>query len=103
MALMKMHFDSEESASVTLLGPGHHHGSLTAQVLSSSGRRLTLTCAPGAFITVPTPGTPVKIEWSGYLILGEVVTFQEAVHTIALRIRHVFRNEDVEHIQQQWT
>jgi hypothetical protein len=94
---MKMEIKPEQPASVTLLGL---HGSatpITARITSTSVGTITIVCNLAAPL-----GSAVKIQWAQFLVLGEIVSRQEATQTIVLRIRHALNTDQVEQIRQKW-
>jgi hypothetical protein len=94
---MKLELDPEQSASLTILTPDGAQTQSPAHILSTSGRRMTVV----AEVIAPV-GTPVKVQWSQYLVLAEILSVQELTRTLSLQIRHVLRTEDIEHIRQRW-
>ena len=51
-------------------------------------------------LTAPA-GTPVKIEWSKYVILGEVLSEQETAGMV-LYVRHAFDKQKLAPILKKW-
>lgn len=93
---MKMEVDSAQPAFVTVLGTTGDSGR-PAQVAAVSGRLISLVC--NAAIPV---GMPVKVEWSQYLIYGEIMSVREADQTFVVHIRHALTRAEIEQIQQRW-
>jgi len=52
-------------------------------------------------LTAPA-GTPVKVEWSKYVILGEVLSEQETNSSMVLYIRHAFDKHKLAPIRKKW-
>src|SRR4030095_147077 len=94
-------FDPDQPAALSLLSPdGAPDGasvSSSARILSTSGRRMSIATD----LTAPA-GTPVKLEWSKYVILGEVLSEQEATPTMMLYIRHAFDKQKLAPIRKRW-
>jgi hypothetical protein len=85
-------------AIVTFLTPNHPSTPIAAQVVSISERRITIFCDYAAPV-----GTPLKVQYSGFLFLAEVLTSSpSADRTLVLHIRHALKTADVDYIRQKW-
>jgi hypothetical protein len=47
-------------------------------------------------------GALVQLEWSQYLVLGEVIASQKPARTIGLHIRHALNKKELEPIRRKW-
>lgn len=93
---MKMDADPAHPAFVTVLGAKGDHR-YPSQVLTVSGRLISMA----GEIAIPV-GMPVKVEWSQYLVYGEIMSVQEADQTFVVHIRHALTKADIEQIQEKW-
>jgi hypothetical protein len=96
---MPIHFDPEQPVSITVLA-GAEAGQPArgqAMIVALAGRRLRLECN----IAV-SPGMPLQIEWSGNLILGEVIDLVEADGTLLVNVRYSLKAADVEQMRRKW-
>jgi hypothetical protein len=92
-----MQFDPEESASVTILAPTGSGTSATARIMSISGRRMSIAC------DIPAHrGTTLRIQWSQFCVLGEVLSVHDADGVLMLRINHALKTSEIEHMRQKW-
>jgi len=90
---MQIAIDEGIKVSVSTLGENSRQ--VDGLVLSCSGRRLNLA----ADLPAP-PGTAIRIEWTGYLIMGEVTSADPG--TLSIHNRHALRAEDINYIHQRW-
>ena len=80
-----------------MLSPDGTSTSCNGRILSTSGRRISVATdltAPG--------GTPVKVESSKYVILGEVLPDQDTAAGMVLYIRHAFDKHKLAPIVKKW-
>jgi O-antigen ligase len=94
---MKLELQPGQPLALTMLGQTAQ-GAVEAQLLSVSGRRMTLAAAATA-----VPGSAVQIESPSYVILAEVISAHPSSNTLVLHIRQVLQTEAIEYIRQQWT
>jgi hypothetical protein len=68
---------------------------ISASVSLAVGRQMTLV----PDLRLPS-GTPVKVTWSRYLVLAEVLNAQNG--RTLLQIRHFMSTDDIGQIRQRW-
>lgn len=94
---MRVEFDPEQPVSLTLLTSSGATTSSDIRIVSVSGRRMSIT----ADAAIPA-GALVKLEWSQYLVLGEVLASQQPARTVGLYIRHTLNKKELEPIRRKW-
>lgn len=94
---MKLELHHRVAATATILTSDATGGSSHAEVLSISGRRLSLICD----LAVPV-GTPLQIQFLDYLLMAETVTLQDSDRVMVLQIHNALRLPDIEQIRQKW-
>ena len=93
---MVLNFDPEEAVSLTLLTSPVEPAS-SIRITSILGRRIEIASR----ISVQA-GTPVRLEWSKYLVLAEVLHPEGPIPAAVLYIRHVLDLDQIQPIQRKW-
>jgi hypothetical protein len=91
---MRIEFPPGQSATVCVLDGARQ--SLHVTLIHCDGRRLSIHSA-AAF----ERGTPVRIEWGRYLLLGEV-GHEKGEGVLNVQIRHALDKTDVASLQSVW-
>ena len=93
---MEFELQPGDSVSLKVLGQPEHQ-SASAQIVSTSGRRITASTSIDVEV-----GRAVQIQSPEIFILAEVVSVQESTGIIGVQVRHALQMEAITALQQQW-
>lgn len=93
---MKLEFEAPQAVRITSLSQPALSGE--GQLLAVSGNEMRLA------LDLPVKiGDPIKLEWSRYLILGEVASVESPAGVIRVQVQHaLFDTEKLANQRRLW-